>query len=59
MQYKGYTIKPDRFSLPFGGRVTGYGIFRGDQRVSIAETKELAMRWIDQKEKNHEAKTDQ
>ena len=56
MQYKGYVIKADRFTLPFGGRVSGFGIFKGDKRISIAETKELAMRYVDEKVK-HEAKS--
>lgn len=50
MTHKGYTIKPEHFTLPFGGRVSGQGIFKDGVRVGIAENKELAIRWIDQRE---------
>lgn len=51
MTHNGYTIKPEQFTLPFGGRVSGQGIFKDGVRVGIAENKELAIRWIDQRER--------
>ena len=51
MTHNGYTIKPEHFTLPFGGRVSGQGIFKDGVRVGIAEDKELAKRWIDQRER--------
>ena len=53
MIYKGYTLKLNySFTLPFGGRVTGVGIFKDNQYISVAQDKELAMRWVDEKEKS-------
>ena len=50
MNYKGYTLKLSySFTLPFGGRVTGVGIFQGDTFLAVAQDKELAMRVVDER----------
>ena len=50
MNYKGYTLKLSySFTLPFGGRVTGVGIFQGDTYIGVAQDKELAMRVVDER----------
>lgn len=55
MNYKGYTLKLSySFTLPFGGRVTGVGIFQGDTYIGVAQDKELAMRWVDERIKRDE-----
>ena len=59
MNYKGYEIKAERFTLPFGGRVSGQGIFKDGKRLSIAEDKELAQRWIDQQERREHERQEQ
>lgn len=57
MNYKGYTLKLSySFTLPFGGRVTGVGIFQGDTYIGVAQDKELAMRVVDERIK-HEKRT--
>ena len=57
MNYKGYTLKLSySFTLPFGGRVTGVGIFQGDTFLAVAQDKELAMRVVDERIK-HEKRT--
>lgn len=53
MNYKGYTLKLSySFTLPFGGRVTGVGIFQGDTYIGVAQDKELAMRVVDERIKH-------
>lgn len=59
MTHNGYTIKPEHFTLPFGGRVSGQGIFKDGVRVGIAENKELAQRWIDQQERREHERQEQ
>ena len=55
MTYKGYTLKLSySFTLPFGGRVTGVGIYKDDKYIAVAQDKELAMRWVDERIKHEQ-----
>lgn len=49
MTYKGYRIEDAEMRFPFGVVVHGYGIFAGEQLLTMADSTSLAKKLINQR----------